>query len=180
METAFQAELDQWEAYFGFVGTGAVTLAALLFVAVSLRLNIFRDENVADVKDFARLTLFCFLAPMVISGVALMPHEQPLAVAIPLFVLSVVGVAASMLIAREWVKLSQAGPIENRGFQPGQWKAWVYGGIVALAYLALSVAAVMLLAGSGIAFVFLAAVEGWLLLTGTVNAWIMLTNAGGT
>lgn len=179
MDTAFQTELDQWGDFFGFAGTGSVTLAALLFVAVSLRLNIFRDANVADVRDFARLTLFCFLAPMVISGLTMMPHEQPLALAIPLFVLSVVGVAASILIAREWVMLNKGAPEEQQGFQTTDLRAWLYFGIVALAYAALSAVAVMLLAGSGLAFVTLAAVEGWMVLTGTVNAWIMLSNASG-
>jgi hypothetical protein len=181
METAFQAELDLWGDYFLLVGTGAVTLLGLLFIAVSLRPNIFRDKNVADVQDFTRLTLFCFLAPMAISGLALMPHEHPQILAFLLFVVSSVGVAASIFLAREWVMLNQ-GPQKaqssNRGMQPGDLRAWVYMAIVSLAYLALSIVAVLLLAESGFALAAMAGVQGWMVLTGTVNAWIVLTNAG--
>lgn len=179
METAFQAELDQWGAYFGFVGTGAVTLLGLLFIAVSLRLNIFRDQNVADVRDFARLTLFSFLAPMAITGLALMPHEQPLMLALPLLLVSAVGVVASIILVREWVVLNQGQESNGKGVQPGQVRGWIYVAIVGLEYLALSVVAVLFLTGSGVGFFTLAGVQGWMVLTGTVNAWIVLSNAGG-
>ena len=178
METAFQAELDQWGAYFGFVGTGAVTLLGLLFIAVSLRLNIFRDQNVADVRDFTRLTLFSFLAPMAITGLAVMPHEQPLMLALPLLLVSVVGVVASIILVREWVALNRGQDSSARGVQPGEARGWIYVGLVGLEYLALSVVAVLFLTGSGAGFVTLAGVQGWMVLNGTVNAWVVLTNAG--
>lgn len=180
MDAGFQAELASWGPFYGFMGTAAVTLLGLLFVAVSLRLNIFRDARTADVRDFARLTLFSFLAPMVITGLTLMPHERPVMLAMPLMVLSVAGVLASIHIAREWLRLNPATNQDAPGFKPWHWQGWATVALVGLAYVALVIVAALFLLGNGVAFAFLAGVEGWMLITGTVSAWIMLTNAGAS
>ena len=178
MNNGFQVELLSWTPFYEFVGTAAVTLLGLLFVAVSLRLNIFRDPRTADVRDFARLTLFGFLAPMVITGLTLMPHEQPTMLAIPLFVLAIIGVLATIYLAREWLQLNPAPAEQTPGAKPWQWQGWSYVAIVGLPYLGLAIVAALFLLEHGLVFAALAGVEGWMLITGTVSAWIMLMNAG--
>lgn len=71
----------------------------------------------ADVRDFAWLTMFSFLAPTVMTGLTLMPHEHPVMLAIPLFVLSVAGLLASIHIAREWLRLNPATDQDTPGFK---------------------------------------------------------------
>jgi hypothetical protein len=178
MNISFQAELLSWTPFYGFVGTAAVTLLGLLFVAVSLRLNVFRDPRTADVRDFARLTLFGFLAPMVITGLTLMPHEQPAMLAIPLFVLAIVGVLATTYLVREWLQLNPASSEETPGPKPWQWQGWSYLAMVGLPYLGLAIVAALFLLEHGIVFAALAGVEGLMLISGTISAWIMLMNAG--
>ena len=52
MNGAFADALDQWTTYFALMGGAAATLLGLLFVAVSLRLNIFhrREVPISEVK----------------------------------------------------------------------------------------------------------------------------------
>jgi hypothetical protein len=180
MESGFQDELANWVPFYGFVGTAAATLLGLLFVAVSLRLNIFRDARTADLRDFARLTLFSLVAPLVISGLSLMPHEQPLMLAVPLFVIAAVGLAGSMYFTWEWVQLNPRQDRPTRGPSPRQLQGWVYIVSVGLMYVVVAIGGVLLLLGNDLAFGFVGAAEGAMLLSGTFNAWVMLSNAGNT
>lgn len=178
MDAAFQDNLASWAGYYGFVGTAAATLLGLLFVAVSLRLDVFRGDETADVRDFARLTLLSFLTPLILSGLALMPHDRPLMLAVPIIVLTLLGVAALIHLCREWVRLNPARARAG-GYQPWQWQGWLHMFLLGLAYAGLGLVAVLLLQGSDAALLLLSVVEGWTVVVGTLNAWIMLTNAGG-
>lgn len=180
MDTEFQDELARWIPCYGFVGTAAATLLGLLFVAVSLRLNIFRDARTADLRDFARLSLFSLLAPMVISGLSLMPHEQPLMLAIPFFVIAAVGLAGSISLTREWVQLNPRQDRPTPGLSPRQLQGWVYIVSVGLTYAAAAIGGALFLLGNDLAFGFVGGAEGAMLLSGTINAWVMLSNAGSS
>ena len=179
MGTEFQANLADWGPYFGFVGTAAATLLGLLFVAASLRLDIFRNAETADVREFARLTLLSFLIPLILAGLALMPHEQPPRLAIPILVLAIIGLLVTIHMCREWIRLNPARTRASspNSYQPWQWEGWVHMVLVGCAYLTMMVVAFLLLRGSDAAFLLLGVVEGWMLVVGTLNAWVMLTNA---
>ena len=56
MDDAFSQALADWTAFYALMGGAAATLLGLLFVAVSVRLNIFHQREVADVRDFAAFT----------------------------------------------------------------------------------------------------------------------------
>ncbi|MDQ3696047.1 MAG: hypothetical protein M3464_20880 [Chloroflexota bacterium] len=176
MGAEFQANLADWGPYFGFVGTAAATLLGLLFVAASLRLDIFRNAETADVREFARLTLLSFLIPLILAGLALMPHEQPPRLAIPILVLAIIGMLVTIHMCREWIRLNPARA-RARSDQPWRWQGWVHMVLVGCAYLTMMVVAFLLLRGSDAAFLLLGVVEGWMLVVGTLNAWVMLTNA---
>jgi hypothetical protein len=180
MESEFSDTLASWTPFYGFVGTAAVTLLGLLFVAVSLRLDIFRDARTADVRDFARLTLFSFLAPMLISGLALMPHEQPLMLAISLFVIAAVGLTGSIYLCWEWVQLNPRRDLSTPGPSPRQVQGWFYIGSVGLTYGGVAIGGVLFLLGNDGAFGVVGVAEGAILLSGTINAWVMLSNAGNS
>jgi hypothetical protein len=65
MPPAEQA-IGSWQGFYTYLGTVAATLLGLLFVTVSLRLNIFHQHEVRDVRDFAFLTFgsyFCLSRP---------------------------------------------------------------------------------------------------------------------
>ena len=74
MDNAFSQALAEWTAFYALMGGAAATLLGLLFVAVSLRLNIFHQRQVADVRDFAAFTFGTFL--VAIAAKAAMPTSS--------------------------------------------------------------------------------------------------------
>jgi hypothetical protein len=76
MDNAFSQALAEWTASYALMGGAAATLLGLLFVAVSVRLNIFHQHEVADVRDFAEFTFGTFLVAIAVAGFAIAPHAH--------------------------------------------------------------------------------------------------------
>ena len=85
MNDTFSQALAEWTAYYALMGGAAATLLGLLFVAVSVRLSIFHQREVADVRDFAAFTFGTFLVAIAVAGLALAPHTHPFTLAVSLF-----------------------------------------------------------------------------------------------
>jgi hypothetical protein len=178
LDGSFAQAVDQWTTYFALMGGAAATLLGLLFVAVSLRLNIFHQREVADVRDYAALTLGTFLIAIAVAGVTLAPHDHPGFVAPALFVIGVVGVLGVVWVVRVSIALNPA-PLETRpGPLPHRWRGWPYALFVTCPYASVIAAAVLLWIGHTDALGWLAITEGWLLGSGTIVAWILLSHAG--
>jgi tellurite resistance protein TehA-like permease len=178
MDDGFSRSLDDWTAYFALMGGAAATLLGLLFVAVSLRLNIFHQRAVADVRDFAALTMGTFLAAMAVAGAALAPHEQRTYLVLALLVIGVAGMLAMALIARVSFALSRAATGPDAPNPLGRWKVKPYALLAAGPYAAVIVAALLLWREHPYGLGWLAISEGWLLGAGTLTAWILLAHAG--
>ena len=180
MDEAFAAALAAWAAFYAFAGGAAATLLGLLFVSVSLRLDIFRRREVADVRDFAAFTFASFLAALAVAGLALAPHQRRPTMALPLLALGLAGLGVVGYLVREWVRLNPPSAGPRPGLDPRDWRGWIYIGGLALPFAALTLVALLLWAGRVGALAGLAAVEGGLLATATVSAWLMLTRAGAS
>jgi hypothetical protein len=174
----FAESLADWTAFYALMGGAAATLLGLLFVSLSVRLNIFHQRNVEDVRDFAAFTFGTFLVAVAVAGLALAPHGHPSRLALPLLL---VGVAAFLLIAwiaRVWIRLNPPMTGARPGNTPDEWQGWVYLLGMGGPYIGLIVVAVLLWQSHPDALGWLAVVEGWLLGMGTVVAWLMLSHAG--
>lgn len=180
MDELFSRSLAEWTAYYALMGGAAATLLGLLFVAVSVRLNIFHQRNVADVRDFAAFTLGSFLVAIGVAGLALAPHARRISMALPLLIVGVIGLIAIVAIVRLWRRLNHS---VNRG-QPdltsrtGKWWAALLG--MAALSVGLIVAAALLIAEHPAALGWLAIVEAAFLILGTAATWLMLSHAGGS
>jgi hypothetical protein len=177
MDDAFAQALAEWTAFYALMGGAAATLLGLLFVAVSLRLNIFHRREIADVRDFAAFTLGSFLVAIAIAALALAPHEGRTSMALVLLAIGVAGLLAVAIVARIWIRLNPQ--VEPRpGFTPGEWQGVAYMLGMAGPYAGLLVVALLLWREHAAALGWLAFVETWLLVMGTVAAWVMLSHAG--
>ena len=76
MDEAFTHALGEWSGFYTLVGGAAATLLGLLFVALSLRLNVFHDQALADIRAFATFTFNTFLLALVLAALAVAPHER--------------------------------------------------------------------------------------------------------
>src|SRR5215211_8790962 len=94
MDNTFSQALAEWTAFYTLMGGAAATLLGLLFVALSLRLNIFHQRQVADVRDFAAFTFGTFIVAIAVAGLALAPHAHRFSLAISLLLVSIAAFVA--------------------------------------------------------------------------------------
>jgi hypothetical protein len=172
MDAAFAAALDQWRDFYVQIGLFAVTLLGLLFVALSLRLNLFHRAEVMDVRDYAWSTFAKFLTVGLASLLVLMPQPRPFAVGLPLVGAALVLVGPGIVIIREALRLNQ-GRTEQQ-LRPLQ--AIYFGPELAVHLLLLAVAVLLAAARPG-AVAWLAPLLMAELLLAAVGARLLLSNA---
>ena len=152
-------------------------MLGLLFVALSLRLNVFHDQALADVRAFATFTFSTFLLALVLAALAVAPHEGGSALAVALGLIALTGLLLTAGVARVWLRLNHA----EAGLGPGpaaRRKEWVpYFSGMSTPYLGVLAAAVFVGTRQPSALGWLALSEGGLLVMGTVAAWVMLSHA---
>ena len=180
MDDAFAQALGEWTAFYALMGGAAATLLGLLFVAVSVRLNIFHQRQVADVRDFAAFTFGTFLVAIAVAGFAIAPHALRFSLALSLLLVGIAAFVAIAWIARLWIRLNAPATGARPGYTSGDWRGWAYLLGMSGPYAGLTAAVVLLGRSHPAALGWLAVVEGWLLVMGTVAAWVMLSHAGGT
>jgi hypothetical protein len=179
MDDAFSQALADWTAFYALMGGAAATLLGLLFVAVSVRLNIFYQREVVDVRDFAAFTFGTFLVAIAVAGFAIAPHAHRFSLALSLLLVSIAAFVAIAWIARLWIRLNAPATGARPGYASGDWRGWAYLLQMSGPYAGLIAVVVLLWRSHPAALGWLAVVEGWLLVTGTVAAWVMLSHAGG-
>ncbi len=179
MDDTFSQALAEWTAYYALMGGAAATLLGLLFVAVSMRLNIFHQREVADVRDFAAFTFGTFLVAIAVAGLAIAPHAHRSTLALSLLLVGIAAFFAIAVIARLWIRLNAPAAGSRPGYTAGDWRGWAYFLGMSGPYVGPIAVVVLLWRSHPAALGWLAVVEGWLLVMGTVAAWVMLSHAGG-
>jgi hypothetical protein len=179
MDDAFSQTLADWTAFYALMGGAAATLLGLLFVALSVRLNIFHQREVADVRDFAAFTLGTFLVAIAVAGLAIAPHAHRSPLALSLLLVGIAAFFAIAVVARLWIRLNDPVTRPRPGYTPGKWWGWLYLLGMSGPYIGLLAVVVLLWRSHPAALGWLAVVEGSFLVMGTVAAWVMLSHAGG-
>jgi hypothetical protein len=175
----FEQALTEWTAFYALMGGAAATLLGLLFVAVSVRPNVFHQRQLADVREFAAFTFATILVAIVVAGLALAPHAHRFTLAWSLLLVGIAAFLAIAWIARLWIRLNVHATGCRPGSTSGEWRGWAYLLGMSGPYVGLNVVVALLWRSHPDALGWLAVVEGWLLVMGTVAAWVMLPHAGG-
>lgn len=84
-------DLAQWTDFFILVGTGAATLAGLVFVALTINLRGVARDATHRYRAINMLTGFASI--FLISALALMGHQPPAAVGVEWLVVAVLALA---------------------------------------------------------------------------------------
>jgi hypothetical protein len=183
MNDVIAQELTDWDGYYTVVGGMAATLIGLLFVAVSLRLDIFRTQGLADVRRFATCIFSAFLVVIVIAALALAPHPACDSL---VAVLTLSSLVALILIGRwvcAWIQVNvrqgPASPRKFRGTQP-PWQGVATLVLLIAPYVGILGTVWLVATNHAQALGALAVCAGGLLVLGTIAAWIMLSLAGAT
>jgi modulator of FtsH protease len=164
--TPFDELLKSWEAFYLAVATAAATLVGLLFVAVSVNIQLLRGPEGPHHRDIAGRTFGDFLFTLMLSLVLLIPHQEPVGLAVALFTLGFVrGVplVAQAFKARGSVSRSSKGGHVVRDYA-----------LPLLATFGLIFVALRILSGHFGAVILLVGVVSALLVTACTNAWFLL------
>src|SRR5260370_4841958 len=136
---SYQTELAGWHDFYILAGTGSATLVGLLFVGLSLHLQIV--STASEVRSLARVTLANFGAVLFVALFMVIPQGA--------------SSASLQLIGVGIVSLAVAGPSLVGAVRPGEWtfemsamervRAALRFGLNGLSYIAIIVAGVLLL-----------------------------------
>jgi len=178
MGAVFGDVVAEWTAFYAFTGGSAATLLGLLFVAVSLRLDLFHCREVTDVRDFAAFAFVSLLGAMVVAGVARAPHVGRGTLAWPLFTLGVGGALVGTRLVREWARLNPNGGDGRHTSARIRRQFLAVLVLTVVPFAGLIVVARLVWHGLGGALLTLAVVEGLLLASAAIASWALLSNAG--
>jgi hypothetical protein len=81
----FSQTVEHWQAFYIMAGTASATLLGLLFVAISLNVDLLiRDGNVS-LSALASETINNFVFVLLVAIYFLIPDQSPLGLGIPLW-----------------------------------------------------------------------------------------------
>lgn len=164
--TPFAEVLKGWESFYLAVATAAATLMGLLFVAISVNMQILRGPDGLHHRDTAVRTFGDFLFTLMLSLVLLVPNQEPIGLAVALFVL---GIARGVALVRPALKARRDAASPSSTAQVVRDYA-----LPLLASAGLIVVTVRILCGHFGAVVLLVGVVSALLVTACMNAWALL------
>ena len=104
MGTDFQTEVAAWARFYSLLGTAAAALLGLIFVALSLRLGIFRRHR-DDICDSAGLVFGSLLASVGMAALMMAPNRDRSSTALILVLVAVSRVAAEIWVWRVMKRL---------------------------------------------------------------------------
>jgi len=110
----FTSTVAGWQAFYVLAGTASATLAGLVFVAVSLHLDLVGESGIAPIFTLARRTLSSFILVVVIALVFLVPEQRPAGLGWPLLILGVLDLLQTVLDGRAVVgELATSGGLQT-------------------------------------------------------------------
>jgi hypothetical protein len=163
---AFAQAIEGWHDFYMMVGTAAATLIGLLFVSLSLNVDVITRPENADLRVLAAQTFMSFLNVTMLAVLFLIPNQVPLGLGLPL--LGVSGYGLYETVSR-FLKTRRARP-----------RGWGRGGlphrfvVPTVCFLALLVVAASVLLGETGSLYWLVPVMILLVVAASSNAWDLL------
>jgi hypothetical protein len=105
----FSEAIKPWETFYVMAGTAAVTLIGLLFISISINIELFRSQWADDLQHFAALTFNCFFYVLMLSIFFLVPGISYLGLGIPILILGILGTMNAVIQQRRSIKNQQKG-----------------------------------------------------------------------
>ncbi|MGI8826231.1 MAG: hypothetical protein ACR2JC_11415 [Chloroflexota bacterium] len=90
MHASFSSTIASWQSFYVLAGSASATLIGLLFVAVSLHIDLIGESGAAVILSMARRTFIRFILVVLVALLFLVPHQNPQGLGLPLLALGVV------------------------------------------------------------------------------------------
>lgn len=101
MHSSFSSTVAGWQGFYMLAGTASATLVGLLFVAVSLHIDLVGESGAAAILALARRTFTRFILVVIIALVFLVPSQNPRGLGLPLLAVGAVEAVRTLRVA--WV-----------------------------------------------------------------------------
>lgn len=162
----FALAIEGWHDFYIMIGTAAATLVGLLFVSLSLNVDVITHKENTDLRLLASQTFSSFISALMFAVLFLIPQQVPLGLGLPLLGIGGYGL---------YHTLSQFQ--ETRREQARQWGRSVVArrfALPLLCFAALVIIAVSVLLGGIDGLYWLVPVMILLILAASRNAWDLL------
>src|SRR5262245_32260547 len=106
MNQAYAQAIERWHDFYLLAGGAAATLLGLLFIAVSLHIELFSGEKASRARGAAVQALSNFFTVLTIALIFLIPDQTPTNAVVALTILSILGLSRLIgsLISRRWLE----------------------------------------------------------------------------
>jgi hypothetical protein len=100
VQTTFSSTIASWQTFYMLAGTASATLVGLLFVAVSLHIDLVGESGAATILSTARRTFSRFIIIVIVALLFLVPKLNPQGLGLPLLALGIVDALWSLWLVR--------------------------------------------------------------------------------
>ena len=169
MDKAFAEGVLRWRDFYGLVGSAAASLIGLLFVSVSMHIDIMAQGSDNEARILAVQTFSSFLYVLVIALVFMVPAQNPWGLSIPLLAMGVLGCVRMLQTWRWFLRARKAGESST----DTHYSLW-HLAYPTLSYVALAMVSLAALRGRVQALAWLLIVVVMLLLDATRSAWDLM------
>jgi len=103
---AYAQAIERWHDFYLLAGGAAATLLGLLFIAVSLHIELFSGEKASRARGAAAQALTNFFTVLTIALIFLIPDQKPTNAVVTLLVFSILGFSRLIgsLITHHWLE----------------------------------------------------------------------------
>ena len=161
----FQIYLESWRTFYGIVASSSAVLMGLIFLSVSLHLNLFRREARGEPRQIAWQTFINFFWIFTTSIIFLLPSLTTLALGL---IIMLLGLAGEYITSRRWWKARKHLSL-GRGlvaFAP-----------LVVCHLGLALSGLLTIFWSYTALIIIAPITIFLIGVSIRDAWRLLVNA---
>ncbi len=96
MNSDFSQTLEHWQNFYLLAGGASATLVGLLFIAVSLHIDLFSDDSELRVREVAEQTLISFFIVLITALVLNSASPSPAGVGLPVLILGIFNIARAI------------------------------------------------------------------------------------
>ena len=169
MQSTFTEGILRWHDFYALVGGASAGLLGLLFVSVSLHLDVITRSASNEVRILSEQTFLSFVYVLLISMLFMIPYQNATGLGLPLLVM---GVLACLRTAWTGLQFWQARQAPERVLGSGYLlRRFAYP---VICYVGLTFVSLAALRGRSAALLWVLVVVLVLLLSATINAWQLM------
>lgn len=154
MRESFAASVADWQSFYMLAGTASATLVGLLFVAVSVHIELIGRPDASSILVLARRTFTHFILVVIVALVFLVPHQDPEGLGLPLLAFGIVDAVRSFRVGRLMLTTSRR--------------------LSLVSGIGLILVAATLLGGTTAYLYWMVPIVGIMLATAAANAWDLM------